>query len=73
MSESVPSQGPLVSPKGLPSTLIEIAHVRPGLVLNELVQQKLRLFDALLLAVASLAALALGAGATDRVHRLALR
>jgi uncharacterized membrane protein YqjE len=60
MSESVPPQGLLVSLKRLLSTLIEIAHVRLGLVLNELDQQKLRLFDALLIAAASLVALALG-------------
>jgi len=60
MSESVPQQGLLVSLKRLLSTLIEIAHVRLGLVLNELDQQKLRLFDALLIAAASLVALALG-------------
>jgi len=60
MRESVPQQGLLVSLKRLLSTLIEIAHVRLGLVLNELDQQKLRLFDALLIAAASLVALALG-------------
>jgi uncharacterized membrane protein YqjE len=50
----------MVSLKRLLATLLELAHVRLQLVLNELDQQKLRLFDALLIAAASLVALALG-------------
>jgi len=60
MNETAPPQGLLASLKRLLSTLLEIAHVRLGLALNELDQQKLRLFDALLIAAASLVALALG-------------
>jgi uncharacterized membrane protein YqjE len=60
MNEVVPQQGLFASLKRLLATLLEIAQVRLGLVLNELDQQKLRLFDALLIAAASLVALALG-------------
>ena len=60
MDEPLRRQGLMVSLKRLLSTLLELAHVRLQLVLNELDQQKLRLFDALLIAAASLVALALG-------------
>jgi uncharacterized membrane protein YqjE len=60
MNEAVPQQGLFASLKRLLATLLEIAQVRLGLVLNELDQQKLRLFDALLIAAASLVALGLG-------------
>jgi uncharacterized membrane protein YqjE len=60
MNGVVPQQGLFASLKRLLATLLEIAQVRLGLVLNELDQQKLRLFDALLIAAASLVALALG-------------
>jgi uncharacterized membrane protein YqjE len=60
MNEPVPSQGLFASIKRLLATLLELVHVRLGLVLNELDQQKLRLFDALLIAAASLVALGLG-------------
>jgi len=60
MDERLRGQGLMVSLKRLLSTLLELAHVRLQLVLNELDQQKLRLFDALLIAAASLVALALG-------------
>ena len=53
MNEVVPQQGLFASLKRLLATLLEIAQVRLGLVLNELDQQKLRLFDALLIAAAS--------------------
>jgi uncharacterized membrane protein YqjE len=42
----------MVSLKRLLATLLELAHVRLQLVLNEVDQQKLRLFDALLIAAA---------------------
>jgi uncharacterized membrane protein YqjE len=60
MNGAMPPQGLFASLKRLLATLLEIAHVRLGLVLNELDQQKLRLFDALLIAAASLVALGLG-------------
>jgi uncharacterized membrane protein YqjE len=60
MNGVVPQQGLFASLKRLLATLLEIAHVRLGLVLNELDQQKLRLFDAMLIAAASLVALGLG-------------
>jgi uncharacterized membrane protein YqjE len=60
MDEVVPRQGLLASLRRLLATLLELGHVRLELVLNELDQQKLRLFDALLIAAASLVALALG-------------
>ena len=60
MDEPLRRQGLMVSLKRLLATLLELAHVRLQLVLNELDQQKLRLFDALLIAAASLVALALG-------------
>jgi uncharacterized membrane protein YqjE len=60
MDEPLRRPGLMVSLKRLLSTLLELAHVRLQLVLNELDQQKLRLFDALLIAAASLVALALG-------------
>lgn len=60
MNEVMPPQGLFASLKRLLATLLEIAHLRLGLVLNELDQQKLRLFDALLIAAASLVALGLG-------------
>jgi uncharacterized membrane protein YqjE len=60
MNEAVPQQGLFASLKRLLATLLEIAHVRLELVLNELDQQKLNLFDALLIAAASLLALGLG-------------
>ena len=60
MNGVVPQQGLFASLRRLLATLLEIAQVRLGLVLNELDQQKLRLFDALLIAAASLVALALG-------------
>ncbi|HYN61291.1 MAG TPA: phage holin family protein [Rubrivivax sp.] len=60
MNEAVPQQGLFASLKRLLATLLEIAHVRLELVLNELDQQKLQLFDALLIAAASLLALGLG-------------
>ena len=60
MDQPLRRQGLMVSLKRLLATLLELAHVRLQLVLNELDQQKLRLFDALLIAAASLVALALG-------------
>jgi uncharacterized membrane protein YqjE len=60
MREGTPQQGLFASLKRLLATLLEIAHVRLELVLNELDQQKLQLFDALLMAAASLLALGLG-------------
>jgi len=60
MDEPLRRQGLMVSLRRLLATLLELAHVRLQLVLNELDQQKLRLFDALLIAAASLVALALG-------------
>ncbi len=60
MDEPLRRQGLMVSFKRLLATLLELAHVRLQLVLNEVDQQKLRLFDALLIAAASLVALALG-------------
>jgi uncharacterized membrane protein YqjE len=60
MNEPMPSQGLFASIKRLLATLLELVHVRLGLVLNELDQQKLRLFDALLIAAGSLVALSLG-------------
>ncbi len=60
MDEPLRRQGLMASLKRLLATLLELAHVRLQLVLNELDQQKLRLFDALLIAAASLVALALG-------------
>ena len=60
MSEARPTRGLFASIRRLLSTLLELAHVRLSLVLNELDLQKLRLFDALLIAAASLVALALG-------------
>lgn len=60
MDEPLRRQGLMVSLRRLLATLLELAHVRLQLVLNELDQQKLRLFDPLLIAAASLVALALG-------------
>lgn len=60
MTEPAPSLGLFASLKRLLGTLLELAQVRLELALNELELQKLRLVDALIIAVASLVALGLG-------------
>lgn len=55
-----PPPGLFASLKHLLGTLLELAQVRLELALNEIEQQKLRLVDALIIAVASLVALSLG-------------
>jgi uncharacterized membrane protein YqjE len=60
MNEAAPARGLFASLRRLLATLLELAHVRLELLITELEQEKLRLFDALLIAAASLVALALG-------------
>ena len=60
MTEPAAPQGLFTSLKRLLGTLLELAQVRLELALNELELQKLRLVDALIIAVASLVALGLG-------------
>ncbi len=75
--------GLFVSARRLLATLLEIGQVRLELIATELELEKLRLFDALLLAVAAMLALAVGVvllcffivaavGDAYRLHALAL-
>jgi uncharacterized membrane protein YqjE len=75
--------GLFVSARRLLATLLELGQVRLELIATELELEKLRLFDALLLAVAAMLALAVGvvllcffivalAGDAYRLHALAL-
>lgn len=60
MNTPEPGRGLLASLRRLLATLLELAQVRLELVLTELEQEKLRLFDALLLAAGALVAFGLG-------------
>ncbi len=60
MSAPEPGRGLFVSLRRLLATLLELAQVRLELVLTELEQEKLRLFDALLIAAGALVAFGLG-------------
>lgn len=60
MNGSEPRRGLFWSLRRLLATLLELAQVRLELVLTELEQEKLRLFDALLLAAGALVALGIG-------------
>ena len=60
MSTSVPSGGLLASLREMLGMLLEIAQVRVQLLGTELEQEKLRIFDALLLAAVGLLLLSVG-------------